>query len=81
MKSLGFSTTNERFYATRMSEGSNIKLVFTTKLKVDVICDMHFGLFPFDSQTCKFFIQSLKGQKRIRLYIIYIKRVLVRLFL
>ena len=66
VRALGFNTRDERFFVTKFSEKSNIKLQFSTKVKVDVICDMHFEKFPFDSQSCKFFIKSLKGQKTIR---------------
>ena len=66
LRSLGFDTSDERFFVTKASKDSNLKLRFTKKIKVDIICDMHFENFPFDSQNCKFFIKSLKGQKTIR---------------
>ena len=64
---LGFETKNERFFVTKKPGDPDTKLMYATTKKVDVICDMHFQHFPFDSHTCKFFIESLKGQNSIRL--------------
>ena len=63
---LAFNTINERFFATRFVDNANLKLVYSTQVKVNVICDMHFENFPFDSQNCAFFLKSLKSQKTIR---------------
>lgn len=66
IKSLAFKTSPERFVSRRPNEISNIKLQYSANVKVDVICDMQFQDFPFDTQRCPFYISSLKEQTNIR---------------
>ena len=66
IKSLAFKTSPERFVSRRPNEISNIKLQYSANIKVDVICDMQFQDFPFDTQRCPFYISSLKEQTNIR---------------
>ena len=63
---LVFNTSDERFIVTRLEENGDIKLRYSTQVNAGVNCEMHFELFPFDSQTCTFLIMSLGGQKSIR---------------
>merc|ERR1711892_791007 len=59
---LSFGLTDERFAAVRLTQASNIQLIYSHKVKVAVKCNMNFEDFPFDSQTCKFLMKSLRGQ-------------------
>ena len=65
MTDLSFGLTDERFSAVRASKGSNIMLMYSHKVKVAVKCNMNFEDFPFDSQTCKFLMKSLRGQENL----------------
>ena len=66
IKSLAFKTSHKRFVSRRLNEISNIKLQYSANVKVDVICDVQFQDFPFDTQRCPFYISSLKEQTNIR---------------
>ena len=66
IKSLAFKTSPEKFVSRKPDEKSDIKLQYSANIKVDVICDMHFQDFPFDTQRCPFYISSLKQQTSIR---------------
>ena len=63
---VALGTNVDRFVATRTSNDSAIRLKYSTKVKVEVICEMNFEAYPFDSQTCTFLMHSLKEQKLIR---------------
>ena len=65
MTDLSFGLTDERFSAVKTSSDSNIKLLYSHKVKVAVKCNMDFEDFPFDSQTCKFLMKSLRGQDNL----------------
>ena len=65
VESAAFDLIDETFLAWKTEE-EQIKLKFATRIEVEVICDMDFADFPFDSHDCQFILQSLTNQKKLR---------------
>ena len=57
--------TNAKFVITKLNETEKPTLKFSFSTKVSINCDMEFARFPFDTQTCKFRIRSLKKDRNI----------------